>query len=132
MLHPHLTNNEWMVPAEIIFGTPSEGCKGHGICMLLPEGTLAQTSCHRFKALFVKVSYPLPALRLHIPTTQLSQEVLESQFSRSCFLMQEELELPGFLSKGLGLQERCLIPSGSLPLNRSKNLISIDLPIIQP
>lgn len=82
ILHQHLTNNTWMVPAEIIFGTPSEGCKEHGICMLLPEGTIAQTSCRRFKALFVKVSYPVPALSLHIPTTQLSQEVLESQFSR--------------------------------------------------
>lgn len=126
-LFPSLPGILRMTPADIVFGTPSERCKGHGICILMPEGSISQIQCHRTRGMLFSMADS--RLGVWIPINSLTTPVLETQFSGPYFLMQEKLELSDCMLNCLGLQGRYSIPCGRFGIRRGDQFILLELPL---
>ncbi|HAD13289.1 MAG TPA: hypothetical protein DCF33_12730 [Saprospirales bacterium] len=117
------TDGYRVMQADIVFGTPSEQCKGHGICMIMPEGAALQLHCRSFQGLFIRESGD--QFYLMMSRNQLPASVVDKFFSKPYFLMKEALVLPEFLASGLGLQQGCVIPTGRFKIVRSRQFFLI-------
>ncbi|GJM34141.1 MAG: hypothetical protein DHS20C18_31420 [Saprospiraceae bacterium] len=81
------------IQAEVIFGRPSRGCDGVGICQVMVEPIIEplRKSCDRTKvALFRQNDF----LVFQFQRNQLCPCLLRKQFRRDYFLIAEPVELP--------------------------------------
>jgi hypothetical protein len=116
-----------IIPAEIIFGTPSKQCMGHGICMMMSPENLTKFKCQRFKTSIIRSCESKIIIWMQIQ--QIPSNVLERQFSGNRFIVEEKYNLPLIFSKSLGFNHPYSIPVGQYKMTRSKQYITIELPL---
>ena len=123
-----LANSQYKsMNALVVFGTPSEQCMGHGICMVLPEGAQGASSCDKYAAFFARDSDH--SIHLIVSNIDLSPTIREKQFSCSSFHVKESFPLPKFMLDGLSMKREAAIPKGVYNVQQSRNLLLITMPL---
>ncbi len=96
------------IPAEIILGTPSLGCKGHGICKVVTQSVANSLPCPSVSALISIVSGK--KLRLAFFKSSLPAAVQSIHFGAAGFKVNEPFDLPKWLKAAFQIQTCSVLP----------------------
>ena len=113
---------------DVVFGSPSVGCRGTGICRLNANGVrrafeLKQT-CRGTSALLMPLNGG-QGVSMILPRAFLCVNILRSHLKNNLLHLSEPCHIPQNIAKALGLKIKSL-PSGTYPVAQSDGFFRID------
>ncbi len=112
--------------AEIVFGTPSKQCLGHGICAVFPTAGAPYNTSRSCKAVSTILFKTLSGqVGLAIPRRSLPQHILTKHFSDNYFQVEEHFCLPENILEKLQLSTGFIIRAGVYKICFIRNFILI-------
>jgi hypothetical protein len=123
MLFPFHTENDLLrgTRAEVVFGVLEKGCRGLGVCKLLPVQSL-KPSCSTAKAIIDTPEEGV--IRFHFNAKILCARLKDYQFANDFFTVEADFELPDFIRTRLGLDTKH-IKKGLYPIEKKQNYITV-------
>ena len=124
----NFTLGEIKIDLQVVFGSPSRGCAGSGVCKMLPhKTTIPDTwSCRVWQGRLHFFANDEMKLNLSL-NQQLADPFLKEWFSTETFLVEEDFQLPLWLSSHLG-RGRWFIPAGCYPFE-SQGSLTVELKV---
>lgn len=124
----NFTLGEIKIDLQVVFGSPSRSCAGSGVCKMLPHKTAIPDawSCHVWQGQLHFFANDEMKLNLSL-NQQLADALLKEWFSTETFLVEEEFQLPLWLSSRLG-RGRWFIPAGCYPFV-SQGSLTVELKV---
>jgi hypothetical protein len=117
------------LPVNLILGTPSLNCSGHGICRIFPQRVhwIANAiSCPVTLARFMRNTNN-GNLYLLFDRSVLTNQIIEKHFSTPFFQMEEPFRLPKFVQEHFGLPKASSILPGTYLIERNTECLRISL-----
>ena len=122
------TNSIKSLRCDVVFGSPSVGCRGTGICKLNANGLRktveSKQTCRGASALLV-VPDEGKGVSLIIPRAFLCVNILRNHLKNNELCLHEPCRIPAGIVSALGLQIKYLSP-GTYPVVPSEGFFRID------
>ena len=100
----------YSINADVVLGVLGNGCKGLGICRIIPKCTNDQSLCRTVSANIIRKADSIIYLRFDF--SGLCETCQSRYFGASQFVMEEDFKLPSFIVNSLRLKAN-IIPSGN-------------------
>ncbi|MCB0543678.1 MAG: hypothetical protein KDC70_09175 [Saprospiraceae bacterium] len=130
-LLPQLAGNNTIksLRCDVVFGSPSVGCRGTGICKLNANGVrntaALRQSCRGASALLVPLDDGR-GVSIVIPRAFLCVNILRNQLRHDVLKLTEPCPIPQTIVDTLGLEMKTL-PPGAYPVTQYNGLFRIDI-----
>lgn len=99
------------IKAEIVFGSPSLGCKGSGVCKVLPSTvSMDAWKCSHATA-WLSITN-CKGVRMLFPKASMTDRQAKVYFRWHLFQVFEPVPMPGFIQKRLGMSAPLIIRPG--------------------
>ncbi|WP_367391083.1 hypothetical protein [Lewinella sp. LCG006] len=110
------------IALQVVFGSPSRGCAGSGVCKMLPHTVILPKDwlCPVWAAHLYWYAFS-NTFQLSFPLAQFTQSDRNKWFAEDKFLLEEAFTLPLWLAKLLG-ENNYSIPAGSYPCETHSKL----------
>jgi len=99
------------VKADIVFGSPSTGCKGSGVCTVIPifQGR-SNLKCPSATAWISMVNKK--KIRFAFLKSSMTEQQIKCHFRWNLFQVFESVSMPFFVQKGIGANHQLIVKSG--------------------
>lgn len=113
------------VRAEVLFGNPTKNCEGHGICRIVPFGSLNFNEC---KCAYTSVwiyNSENGKIRLSFDLSGLSNRLKEKMFVATKFRVEARFSLPQFVLDALGFKTEYIVEERDYLYVRGRETVTI-------
>lgn len=122
------TNAVKSLRCDVVFGSPSVGCRGTGICKLNANGirraTELKQTCRGTSALLLPIDGG-KGVSMILPRELMCVNIVRNHLRNNVLNMPESCRIPAVIASALGLQIKYL-PSGTYPVIQSDGFFRID------
>jgi hypothetical protein len=127
----HIPKLDKMIRADVKFGTPSDDCRGLGICQVVPRTTWRYEDLNRSRCMQAKAYISLSDngdLELHFVRCTMCDLTIRRFFNRKTFLIKEGIELPKTIANQFNLRGKRIEP-GEYSVRETGELITVVFPL---
>lgn len=115
--------------SEIVFGSLSTGCKGSGVCKVVPSDTMTtEWKCPHATA-WISVTTN-NKLRFAFIKSSMSEQMIRRYFRWQLFQVFEPYAMPVFIEKRLKINRKMTIAPGIYTVRDSNNELIVDFNIL--
>lgn len=109
------TNNQTKIKAEIVFGSPSMGCKGSGVCKVLPAAAASTDWKCPHATAWISI-YKSNCIRMAFLKSSMTPKQINTYFRWHLFQVFESVSMPLFVEKRLHAIQGFTIRPGIYPV----------------
>lgn len=117
------------IKAEIVFGSPSTGCKGSGVCMVVPYTAMNKVLKCPHATAWISITNQ-QMLRFSFIKSSMTEQQIKGYFRWNLFQVFEPLSMPHFVQSRIGVYRPLIIKSGIYFVEDRGHELKVDFHLI--